>query len=117
MSLRNTIGSADLEATDFAFTKAKDKQSFRAKHEAELVIFEAAKSTLLAVQDGEKLPSLKSLQTEQQRLLEEQQHLYAERARLKKEAKLIDTMKANVDDFLSPTLSQDREKNKSTELE
>ena len=100
-----------------AFTKAKDKQSFRAKHEAELVIFEAAKSTLLAMQGGEKLPSLKSLQTEQQRLLEEQQHLYAERARLKKEAKLIDTMKANVDDFLSPTLSQDSDKKRSSELE
>ena len=100
-----------------AFTKAKDKQSFRAKHEAELVIFEAAKSTLLAMQGGEKLPSLKSLQTEQQRRLEEQQHLYAERARLKKEAKLIDTMKANVDDFLSPTLSQDSDKKRSSELE
>ena len=100
-----------------AFTKAKDKQSFRAKHEAELVIFEAAKSTLLAMQGDEKLPSLKSLQTEQQRLLEEQQHLYAERARLKKEAKLIDTMKANVDDFLSPTLATGRDKTRSSELE
>ena len=100
-----------------AFTKAKDKQSFRAKHEAELVIFEAAKSTLLAMQGDEKLPSLKSLQVEQQRLLEEQQHLYAERARLKKEAKMIDTMKANVDDFLSPMLATERDKTKSSELE
>ena len=69
------------------------------------------------MQDGEKLPSMKSLQAEQQRLLEEQQRLYDERARLKKEAKVIDTMKANVDDFLSPTLSQEHEKSKSSELE
>ena len=100
-----------------AYSKTKNKQSFRAAHEAELVVFEAAKSTLLAMQDGEKLPSMKSLQAEQQRLLEEQQRLYDERARLKKEAKVIDTMKANVDDFLSPTLSQEHEKAKSSELE
>lgn len=100
-----------------AYSKTKNKPSFRAAHEAELVVFEAAKSTLLAMQDGEKLPSMKSLQAEQQRLLEEQQRLYDERARLKKEAKVIDTMKANVDDFLSPTLSQEHEKAKSSELE
>ena len=100
-----------------AYSKAKNRQSFRAAHEAELVVFEAAKSTLLAMQDDEKLPNLKSLQAEQQRLLEEQQRLYDERARLKKEAKVIDTMKANVDDFLSPTLSLEHEKAKSTERE
>ena len=100
-----------------AYSKAKNRQSFRAAHEAELVVFEAAKSTLLAMQGDEKLPSLKSLQAEQQRLLEEQQHLYDERARLKKETKVIDTMKANVDDFLSTTLSQNREKEKRSELE
>ena len=69
------------------------------------------------MQDGEKLPSMKSLQAEQQRLLEEQQRLYDDRARLKYEAKVIDTMKANVDDFLCPTLSQEHEKAKSSELE
>ena len=100
-----------------AFQKAKDKPSFKAKHEAELVIFEAARNTLLAMQGDEKLPSLKTLQAEQQRLLDEQQQLYDERARLKKEARMIDTLKANVDDFLSPTLSQEHEKAKSTELE
>ena len=97
--------------------KAKDKSAFRAKHEAELVIFEAAKSTLLAMQGEQKLPSLKSLQTEQQRLLENQQRLYDERAKLKKEARVIDTMKANVDDFLSPTAAKDRDKKRSDELE
>ena len=115
--IKNISNYQKLKPIYDAFTKARDKQSFRAKHEAELVIFEAAKSTLLAMQGGEKLPSLKSLQAEQQRLLEEQQHLYAERARLKKEAKMIETMKANVDDFLSPTLATERDKTRSSELE
>jgi hypothetical protein len=30
---------------------------------------------------------------------------------------MIDTMKANVDDFLSPTSAQDRDKKRSSELE
>ena len=80
--------------------KGKDKSVFRAKHEAELVIFEAAKTTLLAMQGDQKLPSLKALQAEQQRLIDEQQRLYDERARLKKEMKQIDTIKANVDMLL-----------------
>ena len=52
--------------------------------------------------DG-KLPSLKSLQAEQQRLIDEQQRLYDERGKLKKDARMIDTIKANVDGFLSST--------------
>lgn len=100
-----------------AYMKAKDKPSFRAKHEAELVIFEAAKSTLLAMQGDEKLPSLKSLQAEQQRLLDEQQRLYDERARLKKEAKTIDTMMANVDAFLKPSMDQEKEQKRENQRE
>ena len=100
-----------------AYQKAKDKTAFRAKNEAELVIFEAAKSTLLAVQGDGKLPSLKALQAEQERLTEEQQRLYDERAKLKKEAKQIDTIKANVDSYLSPTASRDRENKRNSELE
>ena len=115
--IKNISNYQRLKPVYDAFQKAKDKPGFKAKHEAELVIFEAARSTLLAMQGDEKLPSLKTLQAEQQRLLEEQQHLYDERARLKKETKVIDTMKANVDDFLSPTLSQNREKEKRSELE
>ena len=100
-----------------AFQKAKDKPSFKAKHEAELVIFEAARSTLLAMQGDEKLPSLKTLQAEQQRLLEEQQRLYDERARLKKEARMIDTLKANVDDFLKPSAERDQEYQRNSQRE
>ena len=100
-----------------AYTKAKDKSAFRAKHEAELVIFEAAKSTLLAMQGDQKLPSLKSLQAEHERLSQEQQRLYEERASLKKQAKQIDTIKANVDMFLSLVSETEVTKKKITQLE
>ena len=100
-----------------AFQKAKDKPGFKAKHEAEVVIFEAARSTLLAMQGDEKLPSLKTLQAEQQRLLEEQQRLYDERAKLKKEVKQIETIKSNVDTFLAPSVDHDRDHLRSTQRE
>ncbi len=100
-----------------AFQKAKDKPGFKAKHEAELVIFEAARSTLLAMQGDKKLPSLKTLQAQQQRLLEEQQRLYDERAKLKKEVKQIETIKSNVDTFLAPSADHDRDHLRSTQRE
>lgn len=81
------------------------------------MIFEAAKSTLLAMHGDEKLPSLKALQAEQQKLLEEQQRIYDERAKLKKEARIIDTMKANVDDFLKPSAEHDRDQQHSSQRE
>ena len=107
--IKNISNYQRLKPVYDAFQKAKDKLGFKAKHEAELVIFEAARSTLLAMQGDEKLPSLKTLQAEQQRLLDEQQRLYDERAKLKKEARMIDTMKANVDIFLKPSVVQEPE--------
>ena len=99
------------------YMKATDKPAFRAKHEAEFVIYEAAKSTLLAMHDVWKLSSLKSLQAEQHQLMETQQRLYDERDKLKKEMRMIDTIKANVDDFLSPSLAKEHEKTRGGELE
>ena len=115
--IKNISNYQRLKPVYDAFQKAKDKPGFKAKHEAELVIFEAARSTLLAMQGDEKLPSLKTLQVEQQRLLEEQQRLYDERAKLKKEAKHIETIKSNVDTFLAPSVDHDRDHLRSTQRE
>ena len=115
--IKNISNYQRLKPVYDAFQKAKDKPGFKAKHEAELVIFEAARSTLLAMQGDEKLPSLKTLQAEQQRLLEEQQQLYDERAKLKKEVKQIETIKSNVDTFLAPSVDHDRDHLRSTQRE
>ena len=115
--IKNISNYQRLKPVYDAFQKAKDKPSFKTKHEAELVIFEATRSTLLAMQGDEKLPSLKTLQAEQQRLLEEQQRLYDERAKLKKEEKKIGTIKSNVDTFLAPSADHDRDHLRSTQRE
>ena len=115
--IKNISNYQRLKPVYDAFQKAKDKPGFKAKHEAELVIFEAARSTLLAMQGDEKLPSLKTLQAQQQRLLEDQQRLYDERAKLKKEVKQIETIKSNVDTFLAPSADHDRDHLRSTQRE
>ncbi len=115
--IKNISNYQRLKPVYDAFQKAKDKPRFKAKHEAELVIFEAARSTLLAMQGDKKLPSLKTLQAEQQRLLEEQQRIYDERAKLKKEVKQIETIKSNVDTFLAPSADHDRDHLRSTQRE
>ena len=115
--IKNISNYQHLKPVYDAFQKAKDKPGFKAKHEAELVIFEAARSTLLAMQGDEKLPSLKTLQAQQQRLLDEQQRLYDERAKLKKEVKQIETIKSNVDTFLAPSADHDRDHLRSTQRE
>ena len=115
--IKNISNYQRLKPVYDAFQKAKDKPGFKAKHEAELVIFEAARSTLLAMQGDEKLPSLKTLQAEQPRLLDEQQRLYDERAKLKKEVRQIETIKSNVDTFLAPSADHDRDHLRSTQRE
>lgn len=115
--IKNISNYQRLKPVYDAFQKAKDKPGFKAKHEAELVIFEAARSTLLAMQGDEKLPSLKTLKAEQAQLFEEQERLYAERNRLKKEVKQIETIKSNVDTFLSPSADHDRDHRRSTQRE
>ena len=115
--IKNISNYQRLKPVYDAFQKAKDKPSFKAKHEAELVISEAARSTLLAMQGDEKLPSLKTLQAQQQRLLDEQQRLYDERAKLKKEVKQIETIKPNVDTFLAPSADHDRDHLRGTQRE
>ena len=115
--IKNISNYQRLKPVYDAFQKAKDKPGFKAKHEAELVIFEAARSTLLAMQGDEKLPRLKTLQAQQQRLLDEQQRLYDERAKLKKEVKQIETIKSNVDTFLAPSADHDRDHLRSTQRE
>ena len=115
--IKNISNYQRLKPVYDAFQKAKDKPGFKAKHEAELVIFEAARSTLLAMQGDQKLPSLKTLQAEQAQLFEEQERLYAERNRFKKEAKQIETIKSNVDTFLAPSADHDRDHRRSTQRE
>ena len=115
--IKNVSNYQQLKPVQDAYAKAKDKTAFREKHQGELIIYEAARSTLKAMQGDKKLPSLKSLQAEQQRLLSEQQRLYDERTKLKKQAKEIDTIKENVDSYLAPGMRDDRDQIRESQID
>ena len=115
--IKNISNYQRLKPVYEAYQRAKDKAAFRSAHEAELVIFEAARSTLLAIQGEDQLPSLKSLRAEQEQLVQEQQRLYEERASLKKQAKQIDTIRANVINYLNLSPEQETQKAKDAQRE
>ena len=115
--IKNISNYQRLKPVYEAYQCAKDKAAFHSSHEAELVIFEAARSTLLAIQGDVKLPSLKLLKAEQEQLTQEQQRLYEERANLKKQAKQIDTIRANVISYLNLSPEQETQKDKDAQRE
>ncbi len=61
------------------YSRIKNKPAFREKHQAELMIFEAARKTLREHYGERKWDSLKELQTEKGKLTDEQDKLYVER--------------------------------------
>ena len=115
--IKNISNFQKLKPVYESYLNAKDKEGYRQSHEAELIIFEAARTALLAEKGEGKLPSLRALTAEQKRLQEEQKKLYNERTRLKKEKKEIDIIKQNVDQYLNPSLNQERDQVKEAQRE
>ncbi len=93
-----------------AYKKAKNKEQFRAAHESDLILYEAAAKALRAANVGGKLPSVAALQAEYAKLTEQKEALYADYGKLKKQVKEYDTMKRNIDSFLKIDRGQARKK-------
>ncbi len=98
-----------------AYKKAKNKEQFRAAHESELILYEAAAKALRTVPISGKLPSVATLQAEYAKLTEQKEALYADYGKLKKQVKEYDTMKRNIDSFLK--IDRGQAKKKITERE
>ena len=93
-----------------AYKKAKNKEQFRASHESDLILYEAAAKALRAANVGGKLPSIATLQAEYAKLTEQKEALYADYGKLKKQVKEYDTMKRNIDSFLKINRGQAKKK-------
>ena len=79
-----------------AYRKAGYSKKFKAEHESEILLHQAAKKAF----DGlglKKLPTVKSLQAEYAALLAEKKSAYADYRRARDEMKELLTVKANVD--------------------
>ncbi len=94
-----------------AYRKAGYSKKFLAEHEAEILLHKAAKN---AFDDMgiKKLPTVKSLQAEYGKLLEEKKKAYAEYRHSREEMRELMTAKANVDRLLNMEADHDGEKEK-----
>ena len=95
------------------------KDKYRREHEAELIIFEAAKKYLGKKYKDGKFPFIKSLRSEQKALYAEKDKLYEEYYKAKSELSELETVKKNLDTILGRDISQEQERKKkhSGELE
>lgn len=93
-----------------AYKKAKNNEQFRAAHESDLILYEAAAKALRATGVGGKLPSVAALQAEYAKLTEQKEALYADYGKLKKQVKEYDTMKRNIDSLLKIDRGQAKKK-------
>lgn len=93
------------------YRKARNKDSYRAAHEREIILHEAAAKALKAA-GVSKLPNLTALQSEYEKLQEQKEALYADYGRLKKQVKEYDVIKQNIDSILRQPREPEREKGK-----
>lgn len=93
-----------------AYKKAKNKEQFRATHESDLILYEAAAKALRTANVGDKLPNVATLQAEYVKLTEQKEAFYADYRKLKKQVKEYDTMKRNIDLILNTRQGQAKKK-------
>ena len=97
--------------TYVAYRKAGYSKKFREAHEEEILLHQAAKNAFDDM-GVKKLPTVKSLQTEYAKVLEEKKKAYAEYRRSREEMRELLTAKANVDRLLNMEAEHDTEKEK-----
>ena len=94
--------------------KAAEKPAFRAAHETDLLLHEAAKRAFDA-QGVKKLPTVKRLQAEYSDLLGKKKAAYEEYKRLRQENQEFQAVKSNVDSLLNIQKEEHQEKKKNQE--
>ena len=97
------------------YKKSGNKDDFERQHRSEIILYEASYRYLSSVQNGGKLPSLESLNTELMELTEQKQKLYADYRKEKKALSEMDIIKSNVDTILD--IPNQEERKKSQEID
>lgn len=90
-------------------TPPREKPAFRAAHETDLLLHEAAKRAFDEL-GAKKLPRVKTLQAEYAALLEKKKAAYDDYRRLRRENQELQNVKVNVDALLRIRPTQDQEK-------
>ena len=105
---QHIINYSKTKSTYVAYRKAGYSKKFKAEHEADILLHQAAKSYFDEV-GLEKLPTIRSLQVEYASLLAQKKEMYPEYRKLRSEMKELLTVKANVDQLLNLDLQAEQE--------
>ena len=92
-----------------AYRKAGYSKKFYAENEEKIRLHKAAKVTFSAL-NTEKLPTIKELSKEYEKLLTEKKNLYSDYRKKKREMQEILTVKSNVDRLLFPPQKEQAER-------
>lgn len=92
-----------------AYRKAKNKERYRAGHERDIILHEAAARALKTV-GITKLPNLAAMQKEYEALQAQKEALYADYGKLKKKVREYDVIKQNIDSILQTGKQPERGK-------
>ena len=95
-----------------AYRKAKNKERYRAGHERDIILHEAAAKVLKAAGIS-KLPNPATLQKEYEALQAQKEALYTDYGKLKKKVREYDVIKQNIDSILQT--GKQLERGKETE--
>ena len=97
------------------YLKAKNKAQFRQEHDAEIILYEAARRQLKELSGGEKIPTLQHLKEEKESLTAMKNEQYEEFSFARAKQKELQTVVTNIDKVLSEKDRIDREPSVSIE--
>lgn len=92
------------------FLKTKNKKQFRQEHQAEITLYETARKILQEKSDGKRLPSMKTLKAEKEKLTALKNSQYKAYQNLHSYEKELKTVCTNVDMILGKDHSRHTEK-------
>ena len=105
---KHIVNYAKTRAIYAAYRKAGYSKKFRAEHEADIIIHQAAKKHFDSL-GITKLPSVKSLRDEYSKLLEQKREVYSDYKQARREMKELHNVKANVEYLLDINTRHDNE--------
>ena len=97
------------------YLKAKNKAQFRQEHDAEIILYEAARRQLKELSGGEKIPTLQHLKEEKESLTALKNEQYEKFSFARAKQKELQTLVTNIDKILSEKDRIDREPSVSIE--
>ena len=107
----NYLKTKDIREGLKACKSEKAKTAYRAEHESDFILLDAAKRYFDSV-GIKKLPGYKTLQKEIEQLIADKNELYNEYYALKEKDKELGTIRHNVDQILNGALTRKQEQNK-----